>query len=67
MSWVLISSKVAACTSQPMAFNGIEWTPKNSWTSDGPQKQASENTDQSNFESGILVISYFVDVTMDWQ
>ena len=55
MSWVVISSKVAACTSQPVAFNGVKWTPKHSWTSDRPQKQASENADQSNYGSGILV------------
>ena len=37
--------------------SGIQWTPKHSWTSDRPQKQASEKADQSTFGSGIVVIS----------
>ena len=34
-----------------------QWTPKHSWTSDRPQKQASEKADQSTFGSGVVVIS----------
>ena len=35
----------------------IRWTPKRSWTSDRPQKQASAKVDSSTFGSGVLVIS----------
>ena len=31
--------------------NGIQWTPKNSWTFDRHQKQASGKADQSTFGS----------------
>ena len=31
--------------------NGIQWTPKNLWTSNRHQKQASEKADQSTFGS----------------
>ena len=37
--------------------SGNQWTPEHSWTSDRPQKQASEKGDQSTFGSGVLVIS----------
>ena len=35
----------------------IQWTPKHSWTSERPQKQASAKADLSTFRSGILAIS----------
>ena len=43
MSWAVIFSKVAVCTSA----SGIQWTPKHSWTSDKSQKKALEKADQS--------------------
>ena len=36
---------------------GIQWTPEHSWTSDRPQKQASEKADQLTFGSGVVIIS----------
>ena len=35
----------------------IQWTPKHSWSSDRPQKQASTKADPSTFGCGVLVIS----------
>ena len=35
--------------------SGIQWTPKHSWTSDRPQKQASEKADQSTFGIGVVI------------
>ena len=35
----------------------FQWTPKHSWTSDRPQKQASAKADLSTFGSGVLAIS----------
>ena len=43
--------QVATYTSQPVAFS------EHSWTSDWPQKQASEKADQSTCGSGIVTIS----------
>ena len=40
-----------------MPTSGSQWTPKHSWTSDRPQKQASAKTDPSTIGSGVLVIS----------
>ena len=37
--------------------SGIQWTPEHSWTSDKPQKQASEKADQSTCGSGVVIIS----------
>ena len=37
--------------------SGIQWTPEHLWTSDRPQKQASEKADQSSFVSGVVIIS----------
>ena len=37
--------------------SGIQWTPKHSWTSDRPQKQASEKADQATCGSGVVTIS----------
>ena len=37
--------------------SGSQWTPKQLWTSDRTQKQASEKADQSTFASGVSVIS----------
>ena len=36
--------------------SGIQWTPEHSWTSDRPQKQASEKADQLIFCSGVVII-----------
>ena len=36
--------------------SGIQWTPEHSWTSEGPQKQASAKADLLTFGSGVLVI-----------
>ena len=36
--------------------SGIQWTPEHLWTSDWPQKQASEKADQSTFGSNVGVI-----------
>ena len=36
---------------------GIQWTPEQLWTSDRPQKQASEKADHSAFSSGGVAIS----------
>ena len=36
--------------------SGFQWTPKHSWTSDRPQKQALENR-PVNFRRGVMVIS----------
>ena len=47
--------------------NGIQWTPKLSWTSDMPQKQASEKTDQLSFGSGVVIISQLTDGAIDWK
>ena len=41
--------------------SGIQWTSKHSWTSDRPQKRASEKADWSKFGSGVVVISQFID------
>ena len=43
----------------------IQWTPKNSWTSDKPQKQVSEKADQSTLGSSAMVISWFIDQATD--
>ena len=67
MSQVVIINKVAVCTSQPEAFNEHLITPEHSWTSDRPQKPASEIADQSTFGSGVVVISLFIDEAIDWQ
>ena len=48
--------KVAACTSDKPT-SGIQWAPQYSWTSDRPQKQASEKADQSTFDSDVVLIS----------
>ena len=37
--------------------SGIHWTPKHSWRSDRPQKQASEKADQSTRGSGVVTVS----------
>ena len=37
--------------------SGIQWAPKPLWTSDKPQKQASEKANQSTCGSGIVTIS----------
>ena len=37
--------------------SGIQWTPRHTWTSDRPQKQASAKADLSTFGSGVLAIS----------
>ena len=37
--------------------SGSQWTPKDLWTSDRPQGQASEKADKSAFGSGVVVIS----------
>ena len=37
--------------------SGIQWTPKYSWTSDRPQKQASAKASLSTFGSGVMTIS----------
>ena len=34
--------------------SGTQWTPEYSWTSDRPQKQASEKVDQSTCGSGVM-------------
>ena len=34
-----------------------QWTPEHSWTSDRPQKQASEKADQLTFGSDVAIIS----------
>ena len=36
---------------------GTQWTPGHSWTSDRPQKQASENADQSTCGIGVVTVS----------
>ena len=41
------------CLCKPTS--GTQWTPKHSWTSDGPQKQATEKAGQSTFGSGVVV------------
>ena len=67
MSQLVIISKVAVCTSQPEAFYEHLSTPEHSWTSDRPQKPASEIVDQSTFGIGVVVISSFIDEAIDWQ
>ena len=66
VSRVVIFSKVAAFTSQPVAFNRM--APMHSWTSDGPedrpQQQASEKADQSTFGSGVVVIQGQIHTTL---
>ena len=37
--------------------SGIQWTPDYSWTSDRPQKPASEKADQSTCDSVVVTIS----------
>ena len=41
--------------------SGIQWKSKHSWTSERPQKQASEKVHCSTFASGVVVISQFID------
>ena len=53
-SCMVISSRVVACTSQPVAFNGH---PSTCGHHDRPQKQASAKADLSTFGSGVLEIS----------
>ena len=48
-------SQQVGCLYKPTS--GIQWTPKHSWMSDRPQKQASAKADPSTFGSGVLVIS----------
>ena len=64
MSQVVIFSKVAACTSRPMAFNGHPRTCGH--LANRSQKQASEKADQSTCGSGVLVIIHFIDGAIDW-
>ena len=46
--------------------SGIQWTPKHSWTSDRPQKQASAKADLSTFGSGILqLVSLLMELSID--
>ena len=45
--------------------SGNQWTPKHLWTSDRPQKQASEKADQLTFGSGVIIISWFIDGAID--
>ena len=42
----------------------IQWTPKHSWTSDRPQKQASEKVDQSTFGSVVMIISLLMKLSV---
>ena len=42
------------CPYKPIS--NIQWTSEHSWTSDRPQKQASEKANQSTFGSGVVVI-----------
>ena len=37
--------------------SGIQWTPEHLWTSDRPQKHASEKVHQSTCGSGVVTIS----------
>ena len=46
--------------------SGIQWTPKHQWTSDRPQKQASEKADQSTFGSDVVIISQLIDRAINW-
>ena len=48
-------SQQGGCLYKPTS--GIQCTPEHLWTSDKPQKQASEKADQSTFGSGAVVIS----------
>ena len=45
--------------------SGIQWTPKHLCTSDRPQKQASAKADLSAFDSGVLVISLLMELSVD--
>ena len=45
----------SVCLCKPTS--GTRWTPKHSWMSDRPQKQASEIAHQSIFGSGVVLIS----------
>ena len=51
--------QLGGCLYKPTG--GIQWTPKHSWTSDRPQKQASAKADLSTFGSAVLAISWFID------
>ena len=51
---MVISSKVAACTSQPVS-SGIQYTSEHSWMSDRPKKQALVKADPSAFGNGVLL------------
>ena len=42
--------------------SGIQWTPQHLWW---PQEQASEKADQSTFGSDVVIISYFIDGTIN--
>ena len=44
-----------SCLYKPTS--SIQWTPERSWTSDRPQKQASEEADQSTFGGNVVIIS----------
>ena len=48
--------------------SGIQWTPEHSWTSDRPQKQASEKADQSTFGSQWCFDNQlaYIDRAIDW-
>ena len=52
MSQVVILSKVAPCTSQPVTFNDH---PNTRGCLTGLRKQVSEKADQSNFDSGLSI------------
>ena len=45
--------------------SGVQWTPKHSWMSDRPQKQASAKADLSTFSSDVLVISLLMELSID--
>ena len=53
----------APCTSQPVTFNNHLNT-RGCLT--GLRKQVTEKADQSNFDSGVVLISQLIDRAMDW-
>ena len=52
--------------------SSIQWTPKNSWMPDRPQRQALSSKKQTYqllavATSGVVVISWFIDAAINWQ
>ena len=49
------------CLYKPTSDN--QWTTEHSWTSDRPQKQASEKADQSTSGSGVVTVSLLINLS----